>query len=92
MLEAKTYIDPTDPPFLIFHGTSDNVVPYCASTNLNTDLKAAGVQSEYVEVPGGQHYGGVHIASNFTKMVSFFNGVKDKTCSATPPSAIKVRI
>lgn len=92
MLEAKTYIDPTDPPFLIFHGTSDNVVPYCASTNLNTDLKAAGVQSEYVEVPGGQHYGGVHIASNFTKMVSFFNGVKDKTCSATPPSAIKVSV
>lgn len=82
LLEAKTYIDPSDPPFLIFHGTSDNVVPYCASVFLNRDLKAKGVQSEYVEVPGGQHYGGVHIAANFTKMVTFFNSVKNVTCSA----------
>ncbi|MBK8808729.1 MAG: carbohydrate-binding protein [Bacteroidales bacterium] len=84
MLEPKTYIDKTDPPFLIFHGTSDNVVPYCASVNLNNDLKAAGVQSEYVEIPGGGHYSNVHTATNFAKMVSFLNAAREAKCNGIP--------
>ncbi len=87
-LEAKSYIDPTDPPFLIFHGTSDNVVPYCASVFLNNDLNAAGVQSEYVEVPGGQHYTNTHTTANFSKMVAFFNGVKNTKCSGVLPPTV----
>lgn len=81
LLEHKTYIDSSDPPFLIFHGTADNVVPYCASVFLNKDLKALGVQSEYVEVPGGGHYSNVHTTTNYAKMVTFFNGVRDEKCS-----------
>jgi len=91
LLEPKTYIDPTDPPFLIFHGTADNVVPYCASVFFNKDLKAKGVQSEYVEVPGGQHYTNVHIATNFAKMVTFFDGIKNVIiCSALPVVTVKI--
>lgn len=91
LLEPKTYIDPTDPPFLIFHGTADNVVPYCASVFFNKDLKAKGVQSEYIEVPGGQHYTNVHIATNFAKMVTFFNSIKNAIiCSAIPVVTINI--
>jgi len=92
LLEPKTYIDPTDPPFLIFHGTSDAVVPYCASVFLNKDLKAKGVQSEYVEIAGGGHYSNMHTTQNLAKMVTFFNGVKNTTCSGTPPSTISVSL
>lgn len=91
LLEPKTYIDPTDPPFLIFHGTSDNIVPYCASVFLNRDLKAKGVQSEYVEIPGGGHYSNVHTATNFAKMVTFFNAARDAKCNG-PVSTITVNI
>ncbi|MDA3882901.1 MAG: Ig-like domain-containing protein [Bacteroidales bacterium] len=91
MLEPKTYIDPTDPPFLIFHGTADAVVPYCASVFLNKDLNAAGVQSEYVEVPGAGHYSNIHNATNFAKMVAFFNTQRDAKCNG-PVSTISVKI
>ena len=91
LLEPKTYIDPTDPPFLIFHGDADNVVPYCASVFFNNDLKAKGVQSEYVQVPGGQHYTNVHTATNFAKMVTFFDGIKNVIiCSASPPINVNI--
>ncbi len=70
-----TFADPKDPPFLIFHGDADVVVPYCESELLNLALKSVGVQSEYIQVPGGQHYSGTHTEANFLKMVDFFNGV-----------------
>jgi acetyl esterase/lipase len=70
-----TFIDPTDPPFLIFHGDADVVVPYCESVFLNNALKSAGVQSEYVQVSGGQHYTGTHTEANYSLMVDFFNNI-----------------
>jgi len=70
-----TFVDPTDPPFLIFHGDADVVVPYCESVLLNTALNAVGVQSEYVQMAGGQHYTGTHTEANYAKMVTFFNNV-----------------
>jgi acetyl esterase/lipase len=76
-----TYIDSTDPPFLIFHGDADQLVPYCESEFLNNALKSAGVQSEYVQVPGGQHYTGTHTEANFSKMVNFFNNISKNDIS-----------
>lgn len=77
-----TYIDPTDPPFLIFHGDADNVVPYCESELLNSALNSAGVQSELIITPKGQHYTGVHISANFKKMVDFFNKASNNNLSS----------
>lgn len=78
LLNPITYIDPTDPPFLIFHGDADNVVPYCESELLYEALQDKGVQSEYFLVPEGQHYMKVHTEENITKMVDFFNQVSNK--------------
>jgi len=73
LLGPITYIDPTDPPFLIFHGSNDNVVPNCQSQFFNTALKNAGVESEYVLVQNGQHGPGVNnVQANLQKMVTFF--------------------
>lgn len=67
-----TYIDPTDPPFLIFHGKNDRVVPYCQSVVLHEALKIANVPCQLILVPDGQHGPGVQIEENIKLMVKFF--------------------
>jgi acetyl esterase/lipase len=70
-----SFVDKNDPPFLIFHGDADNVVPHCEGELLHEALKAAGAKSEFYLIPGGAHYTGVHTATNIKKMVDFFNSV-----------------
>lgn len=50
-----SYISPDDPPFLIIHGTQDELVPYNQSVGFAQRLKAAGVRAELVSVSGGTH-------------------------------------
>ena len=50
-----TYIQPSDPPFLIFHGTRDAVVPPAQSQELASRLQAAGVSATLVMVQNGGH-------------------------------------
>lgn len=51
-----TYIDrKTTAPFLIFHGTDDQVVPVADSQTLYHALQAAGVSADFYEVTGAQH-------------------------------------
>ncbi len=50
-----TYITPNDPPFLIFHGTRDNIAPPEQSTIMDEQLRAAGVASTLIVVEGGDH-------------------------------------
>lgn len=76
-LNPITFIDPSDPPFLIFHGDADNVVPYCESQLLYDALQEADVSVEFNIIPGGQHYTGTHTTENFVKMISFFNGISN---------------
>jgi acetyl esterase/lipase len=83
-----TFIDPSDPPFLIFHGDADNVVPYCESQLLYNALQSSGVSSEFIIVHGGQHYTNTHTEANFKKMVDFFNSIsKNNITSSTPMSS-----
>jgi acetyl esterase/lipase len=67
-----TYVDAGDPPFLIFHGDKDRVVPHCQSKILFDALQKAKVPSQFFLVPDGQHGPGVHTAENMNKMVEFF--------------------
>ena len=67
-----TYVDPTDPPFLIFHGDKDNVVPHCQSELLFDALQKAMVPSRFYLVPEGNHGPGVHVDKNIQLMVEFF--------------------
>lgn len=46
-----TWIDPTDPPFLVYHGEPDNVVPVSQSDMFVSALQGNGVGVEYVR-PG----------------------------------------
>jgi acetyl esterase/lipase len=49
------YVTKGAPPFLIFHGTKDLVVPIEQSRNLATKLKDVGTDVKIVEVPGEGH-------------------------------------
>lgn len=67
-----TYIDANTPPFLIFHGTADRVVPHCQSEILFKALQNAKVPSQLYLVPNGQHGPSVHTDTNIKLMVDFF--------------------
>ncbi|MFN8209180.1 MAG: alpha/beta hydrolase [Bacteroidales bacterium] len=73
LASSTTYADPSDPPFLIFHGDADRVVPYCQSQILYDALQKNRVASQFFLIPAGQHGPGVHTAENIQKMVDFFN-------------------
>lgn len=50
-----TYITKDDPPFLIIHGTKDNLVPYAQAVEFNKSLHAAGVPATLLTGEGGGH-------------------------------------
>jgi acetyl esterase/lipase len=50
-----SYVTPDDPPFLIVHGTKDDVVPYDQSVRLHEALKKAGVEATLIAVERGGH-------------------------------------
>lgn len=52
-----TYIDGSDPAFLIFHGDQDTLVSPVASMALHEQLLAAGVESERYVIAGAGHGG-----------------------------------
>ena len=75
-LSATNYVDPTDPPIIIFHGEKDNVVPCCQGKKFYELLKAAGVKTEATFVPEGGHGMGMYSEENLQKMVNFLNAAK----------------
>ena len=50
-----TYVTAGAPPFLLVHGTGDNVVPYAQSERLAEALTAAGVPVKLVPIEGADH-------------------------------------
>ncbi|MDO4801514.1 MAG: alpha/beta hydrolase [Prevotellaceae bacterium] len=68
-----TYIDKNDPPMIIFHGTADNVVPYCQGQELYDELTKAGIRSELNIVPEGGHGFKMYAKENLQKMIDFLN-------------------
>ena len=50
-----THASAGDPPFLLVHGTADEVIPYSQSVELARKLKSVGVAAELVSVSGGTH-------------------------------------
>ncbi|MGZ3951177.1 MAG: prolyl oligopeptidase family serine peptidase [Flavisolibacter sp.] len=67
------YVDKLAPPFLIFHGDKDPLVPLCESERLYDKLQEKAVISELVIVPGGGHGPGVMIDKYYDKMIAFLN-------------------
>ena len=87
-LSATNYVDPTDPPIIIFHGEKDNVVPCCQGKQFYELLKAAGVKTEATFVPEGGHGMGMYSEENLQKMVNFLNSVKDGAGASTPKQKV----
>ena len=78
-LSANNYVDPNDPPVIIFHGEKDNVVPCCQGKAFFETLKAAGVKTEATFVPEGSHGGpAMYTEENLKKMVHFLDCVRQK--------------
>lgn len=51
------FVTKDDPPFLIVHGSKDDVVPYAQSVELRDALRQAGVPVTLITVEGGGHGG-----------------------------------
>lgn len=49
------YVSPASPPFLLIHGTDDNIVPFAQSERFCAKLRAATVGCELYPVQGGGH-------------------------------------
>jgi dipeptidyl aminopeptidase/acylaminoacyl peptidase len=52
-----THVSADDPPFLILHGDADRLVPLEQSKRLDAALRAAGVASTLMVLPGVGHSG-----------------------------------
>lgn len=50
-----THVDPSDPPFMIIHGTKDPLVGYQESVDFDKALRAAGVPVVFQTIEGGGH-------------------------------------
>jgi len=52
---ALTYVNGSDPPILIMHGTDDRLVPIAQSQEFYDSLVAHGVRAEFIKVPDVGH-------------------------------------
>ena len=78
-----TYINGTEPPFLILHGSVDPTVSPNQSRALRNALEAAGVPVHMYLVPGGVHgLSGVLIDQIVQEFLDYY--VKGKTTVITP--------
>ncbi|WP_295797150.1 alpha/beta hydrolase [Mucilaginibacter sp.] len=64
-----TYIDKSDPPFLIVQGERDQSVNPEQSKLLSSHLTAVGVKNELIIVPGAPHYGVMFDADYIRKSI-----------------------
>ena len=51
----STHLSPQAPPTLLIHGDADEAVPFEESVAMEAGLKAAGVPTGLIRVPGGAH-------------------------------------
>jgi acetyl esterase/lipase len=66
------FVTATVPPTIIFHGTSDPVVPISESERLNTKLQTMGVTHTYISYAGESHgWTGANLTDTYNKAVAF---------------------
>ena len=79
------YASEEDPPIIMFHGTSDQIVNIEQSQELYDSLQKHNVVSEFVKVSGGTHGGNeMYVAANLDKAVEFFNKAIDAKKASAP--------
>lgn len=79
------YASEDDPPIIMFHGTSDQIVNIEQSQELYDSLQKHNVVSEFVKVSGGTHGGNeMYVAANLDKAAEFFNKAIDAKAAKAP--------
>lgn len=77
------YASDDDPPVIMFHGTSDNVVNIEQSQELYDSLKNHNVVTEFVKVSGGSHGGDkMNSSENLAKAVAFLDQAREAKAAA----------
>lgn len=80
------YASEDDPPIILFHGTSDQIVNKEQSQELYDSLKKHNVVTELVSVSGGTHGGNeMYVSENLDKMVSFFDKAREAKSKIAGP-------
>jgi acetyl esterase/lipase len=71
-----SFITADDPPFLVMHGTVDDLIPFNQSELLVEALRAASVPVTFTPVPGVGHGGsGWETSANYQPVYDFFDAV-----------------
>ena len=87
------YASEDDPPIIMFHGTSDNIVNIEQSQELYDSLKNHNVVTEFVKVSGGSHGDNkMYADENLNKAVAFLDKAREAKAAAavvTPPDTSK---
>lgn len=76
-LSPISYLEPTDVPIIVFHGTVDNVVPFCQGEIFYRALQDNGVKSEFNPVEGGGHGFNMYTEENLARMINFFDKARE---------------
>ena len=76
-LSPITYLDPSDPPLIVFHGTKDNVVPHCQGVELFEAWDKAGIRSDLNLVEGAGHGINLFVDPWLSEMVDFVNEARN---------------
>ena len=84
-----TYISKDDPPFMIIHGTNDQVVPYSQSEELLAALNKAGVEAVLIPVEGAGHgnFGTPEVPRRMKQFFDLHLRDRDVTISTEPIKA-----
>ena len=83
------YASDDDPPIIMFHGTSDNIVNIEQSQELYDSLKHHNVVTEFVKVSGGSHGGDkMNSTENLNKAVEFLNKAREAKAAKTPVTTV----
>ncbi len=72
LLNPITFMNETNPRFLVIHGDADNVVPHCQSELFAKALQEKGLLADFITVPEGQHGPVTFNDQTFQKMTGFF--------------------
>ena len=87
-LSPLAYLDKKDAPIIIFHGTADNVVPFCQGEDWAKAVQKAGVKTEFHPVPEGGHgFNGMYSDENLSRMISFLDAARGFDRSSQPVAA-----
>ena len=80
------YASEDDPPIIMFHGTSDQIVNPEQSQELYDSLKKHNVVTELVSVTGGTHGGNeMYVSENLNKMISFLDAAREAKAQKVEP-------